>query len=223
MSKFPYKFKDENFLKTALTHRSYLNEHKDLPLESNERLEYLGDAVLELITSLYLFKKYPDFTEGKLTNLRSKIVQTHTLSLAAQKLDLDSMLKMSRGEMQSQGNRNPSILANTFEAVIGAIYLDAGFKAAFRFVEKNLFSLIEKHLKDSLPEDYKSTLQEIVQARGFESPDYKTLAEYGPDHNKKFKVAVFVGNKQVTFGIGKSKQQAEQVAAKKALEKIREK
>lgn len=219
MTNFPHKFKDQSFFKTALTHRSYLNEHKSLPLKSNERLEYLGDAVLELITSLYLFQKYPEFTEGKLTNLRSKIVQTHTLNLAAKKLGLNKMLKMSRGEIASGGNQNPSISANTYEAIVGAIYLDSGFKATQKFVQESLFLLIEKQFKDSLPEDHKSALQEIVQARGFESPIYKTIAEYGPDHNKKFKVAVLVDSKKAASGLGRSKQQAEQEAAKKALEK----
>lgn len=223
MTNFPHKFKNDNLFKTAINHRSYLNEHKNLKLESNERLEYLGDAVLEMITSLYLYQKYPDSSEGRLTNLRSKIVQTHTLSLAAKELCLDSILKMSKGEIASGGNKNPSILADTLEAIIGAIYLDSGFKAAQKFVQNNLFLLIERHFKNSLPEDYKSLLQEIIQARGLESPTYITVAESGPDHNKEFTVAVFIAGKKITTGLGKSKQQAEQETAKKALEKIREK
>jgi len=212
-----YKFKNRQLLETALTHRSYLNEHKKENLTSNERLEFLGDAVLELIVSLYLFQKYPHFSEGKLTSLRSKLVQTKTLFLASKKLEVGSYLKLSHGERESKGEQNPSILANTFEAIIGAIYQDSDFNQAFNFVEKNLLIPSEKLFKAELPEDYKSKFQETVQAKGFASPIYKVLKSHGPDHNKTFQVAVFVRKTKYGTGEGKSKQEAEQEAAKKAL------
>lgn len=219
-SKFSLKFKNPKLLERAFIHRSYLNEHKGKQLKSNERLEFLGDAVLELIVSLYLYQKYPDFPEGKLTTLRSKLVQTKTLSLAANRLGFSENLKLSRGEKASGGNKNPSILANTFEAVIGSIYQDQGFDQTYDFVLKNLLLPAEKLFKDQLPQDFKSQLQETIQAKGKPSPVYKVLASFGPDHSKTFKVAVLVENKKIAVGAGKSKQTAEQEAAKKALKII---
>jgi len=218
-----YKFKNKKLFETALTHRSYLNEHKKGSLVSNERLEFLGDAILELIVSLYLFDKYPHFPEGKLTSLRAKLVQTKTLFLVSQKLKIGSQLKLSRGEKESEGEKNPSILADTFEAIVGAIYQDSGFQKAYSFVEKNLLIPSEKLFKAKLPQDYKSKFQEIIQAKGFLSPVYKLISSYGPDHKKTFKTAVFVDKKKYATGIEKSKQEAEQKAAKKALEKITKK
>ena len=219
-SKISYCFKNKNLLEQAFTHRSYLNEHKGKKIQSNERLEFLGDAVLELIVSIYLFKKYPFSPEGKLTNLRSKLVQTKTLSLVSQKLNFGQNLKLSKGEKALAGQTNPSILADTFEAVVGAIYLDGGFQPAYQFVLKNLLLPAQGYFSQQLPQDYKSQLQEKVQAQGLPSPKYKIIASYGPDHNKTFKTAVLINNKQEGEGIGKSKQEAEQQAAKKALEKI---
>lgn len=212
-----YKFKNSSLLDQAFTHRSYLNEHKDQQLESNERLEFLGDAVLELIVSLYLYQKYPSLPEGQLTSLRSKLVQTKTLSLVAKKSGFNQKLKLSRGEKESEGHNNPSILADTFEALIGAIYQDGGFSKAYDFVAKMLLLPAEKTLTDKLPYDYKSHLQEIVQAKAKPSPTYKVIWSSGPDHNKIFKIAVFVGSKQLATGVGKSKQEGEQEAAKSAL------
>lgn len=218
-----YKFKNKSLLETALTHRSYLNEHKGKGLVSNERLEFLGDAVLELIVSLFLYQKYPHLPEGGLTSLRAKLVQTKTLFLASQRLKIGAQLKLSRGEKESGGAENPSILADTFEAIIGAIYQDSGFGPAFSFVKKSLLIPSEQLFKTKLPEDYKSRFQEIVQAQGLSSPIYKVISSYGPDHDKTFKTAVFIGGSKYSFGVGKSKQEAEQQTAKKAIKKFAEK
>ena len=218
-----YKFKNKQLFEIALTHRSYLNEHKTKNLISNERLEFLGDAVLELIVSLYLYNKYPNFSEGKLTALRAKLVQTKTLFLASERLKIGQQLKFSKGEKESGGEKNPSILADTFEAIIGAIYEDSGFQSTYDFVQKNLLDPSEKLFKTKLPQDYKSKFQEIIQAKGFYSPIYKVLNSQGPDHNKTFKIAVFVNKKKYAIGAGKSKQEAEQESARQALEKLTKK
>ncbi len=218
-----YKFKNKQLLQTALTHRSYLNEHRGEKLESNERLEFLGDAVLELIVSLYLYQKHPFMPEGKLTSLRAQFVQTKTLSMASNRLELGSKLNLSRGEKESGGAQNPSLLADTFEAIIGAIYQDSDFNNAYNFVQKNLLNPCEKLFKAKLPQDFKSKLQELVQSQGFSSPIYKVLSSLGPDHKKIFKVSVLVNHKSSGFGVGRSKQEAEQKAAQKALEKLAKK
>lgn len=214
-----YNFKNKKLLKTALTHRSFLNESRGVK-ESNERIEFLGDAVLELVVSLYLYKKYPGLPEGKLTFMRSRLVQTKTLSLAAERLKLGVSLQMSKGEKDSGGEKNPSLLADVFEAVVGAIYLDSGLNEAFSFVEQNLLFPAEKMLADKLPRDYKSKFQELIQAKGLPTPVYKIMDSFGPDHNKTFVTKVFVGKKVYAKGKGSSKQEAEQMAAKKALEKV---
>ena len=216
-------FKNKILYQQAFIHRSYLNEHKNFNLKSNERLEFLGDAVLELIVSLYLFNKYPDYPEGKLTAIRAKFVQTQTLSLAAQRLDLGNNLKLSKGEKNANGNQNPSTLANTFEALIGAIYQDQGFDKTYDFVLNNLLKPAQKLFADKLPKDYKSHLQEFVQSQGKKTPKYKVVESLGPDHNKTFKVAVLVKSNKIAEGTGKSKQQAEQQAAKTALAILRTK
>lgn len=213
------EFKDKKLFQLAFIHRSYLNEHKDKKLESNERLEFLGDAVLELIVSLYLFKKFPNYPEGKLTSLRSKLVQTTTLSLVAKKLGFGKKLKLSKGEIASGGAKNKSILADTFEAFVGALYQDQGFEKSYDFVYKNLLLVTENMPLDELPQDYKSKLQELIQSQGQPSPKYEVIKSYGPDHNKTFITAVIIDNKTYETGVGKSKQDAEQNAAKKALEK----
>lgn len=213
----PYKFNNKELLSRALTHRSYLNEHQEENLKSNERLEYLGDAVLELIVSEFLYTKYIHSEEGKLTSLRARLVQTKTLNLAAQKLNLGDYLKLSKGEEHSGGKTNPSILADTFEAVIGAIYQDSGYKSAKEFTMKYLLEPAEKLFSDKLPKNYKSKLQETIQAEGKPNPEYQVISTSGPDHRKNFQVAVFSNKKQLAKGKGKSKQQAEQNAAKNAL------
>lgn len=211
------QFKNKKLLKISLTHRSYLNEHLSQHFSSNERLEFLGDAVLELIVSLYLYQRYPQFPEGKLTALRSKLVQTKTLSLAGIRLGIGEKIFLSKGEKESGGDTNPSILADTFEAIIGAVFADSGFEAAFQFVEKNLLIPSQSIFSDRLPEDYKSHLQEVVQAKGYHSPKYQVLSSFGPDHQKLFKVCVNIGKNQSAQGVGNSKQEAEQQAARQAL------
>jgi ribonuclease-3 len=214
------QFKNQQLLETALTHRSYLNEHRSQKLESNERLEFLGDAVLELIVSLYLFEKYPTFPEGRLTAKRAQLVQTKTLAMASQNLQIGSQLRLSRGEKASGGQQNPSILADTFEALIGAVYQDTGFQKAFDFVKQNLLIPAEKMFKEQLPQDFKSQLQELVQAQGYASPTYKVLESFGPDHSKTFQVAVLINEKPAAEARGRSKQEAEQLTAQKALAKL---
>lgn len=208
-----------HLLKQALTHRSYLNESEELKT-SNERLEFLGDAVLELVVSEFIYKNYPQKSEGKLTKLRSKIVCTETLGLLAQRLSLGQFLLLSKGEEASGGRENPSLLANTFEAVIGALYLDQGKKAVANFLEKILFSQLEEVLEKSSPEDFKSQFQELIQAKEQPTPIYKLISTSGPDHKKVFKVAVLVDKQVIAEGMGPSKQKAEQEAARTALEKI---
>ncbi|PIS09670.1 ribonuclease III [Candidatus Beckwithbacteria bacterium CG10_big_fil_rev_8_21_14_0_10_34_10] len=213
-------FKNKDILELALTHRSYLNEHKGEKLASNERLEFLGDAVLELIVSSYLYQKYPHLPEGKLTSMRARLVQTKTLGLAAQKLKLGSALKLSRGEKESGGENNPSIMANTFEAVIGGIYQDSGFEKACNFVQKNLLDPSENLFSNKIPLDHKSSFQELVQAKGLKTPEYVLVSEKGPDHKKVFMSAVLINNKRVALGQGYSKQEAEQEAARLACQKF---
>lgn len=220
---FKLIFKNQKLLEKALTHRSYLNEHQNKQLESNERLEFLGDAVLELIVSSHLYKKYPQFPEGKLTSLRSKLVQTKTLNLAAKKLKLGQQLKFSRGERKSGGENNPSILADAFEAIIGALYQDQGLEKTADFIKENLLKLVNKLPEKKLPQDYKSQFQEFIQAKGSHSPVYKMIKAFGPDNHKIFKVVVLVSGKVYGQGEGMSKQAAEQMAAKFALKKERRK
>ena len=212
------KIKD-HLLKQALVHRSYLNENKEVKA-SNERLEFLGDAVLELVVSEFIYKNYPQKSEGKLTKLRSKIVCTETLGWLAKRLSLGQLLLLSRGEEASGGRENPSLLANTFEAVIGALYLDQGRKAVVNFLEKILFNQLEEVLEKSSPEDFKSQFQESIQAKDQPTPIYKLIDASGPDHKKVFKVVVLVGKQVIAEGMGPTKQKAEQEAARTALEKI---
>jgi len=219
--KFNLEFADPQLLETALTHRSYLNEQK--AAESNERLEYLGDAVLELITSDFLFHQFPHRTEGVLTSLRAKIVQTKTLSSVAQQLKLGKFLRLSKGEAASGGIQNPSMLADTFEALVGAIYLDQGLGAAEKFVVSYLLEDYLTLINKSEVQDWKSSLQELVQAQKGTSPAYILVKAEGPDHNRQFTVAVSYFDKQQAVGMGKSKQAAEQAAARKALEKLTKK
>ena len=210
-------FLNPQLLETALTHRSALNERGSTAIESNERLEFLGDAVLELSTTEYLFTEFPQEPEGVLTAYRSALVKTTSLAEVAKSLGLGERLKMSKGEESTGGRNNPSLLADTLEAVIGALYLDQGFTAADTFLRENLFVTVATILKDKLYKDPKSELQEKVQARGFETPNYVVISEAGPDHDKEFTVEVQVGGKPVASGMGKSKQQAQQAAAQAAL------
>lgn len=200
----------------AFTHRSYLNEAKER-LESNERLEFLGDSILQLVVSEYLFQKYPDFNEGTLTNLRSKLVNTKSLSIIAKKLDFGTLLKLSKGEEESKGRENESLLANSFEAFIGALYIDQHISAVKKFLIEVLLQKADELVQTKSLKDPKSLLQEHVQSQKLSSPVYKVLHEEGPAHAKIFTVGVFVGENKRGEGIGKSKQEAEEKAAEKAL------
>jgi len=210
--------KNQQLLTIALTHRSALNEKKGARI-SNERLEFLGDAVLELIVSNYLYRLYPDKTEGQLTRLRAKIVQTRTLATAATKLNLGQHLILSTGETRAQGQKNPSLLANTFEAIIGALYLDQGLTTTAKFIKIHLIDQLSDILKQAQITDYKSQLQELWQKTKKITPTYKIISTSGPDHYKIFKIKVLAGNKVMGQGTGKSKQAAQQTAAQAALEK----
>lgn len=213
------KFKDEKLFQLAFIHRSYLNEAKDVA-ESNERLEFLGDSILSFVVSEHLYKSYPDFDEGILTNLRSLVVNTKSLAKTAKKLNFGKYLNLSKGEEDSGGRQNDSILANTFEAVIGAIFLDQGIDAVKTFLFAVLIPEIETYVQKRVFKDPKSLLQEHVQARKQNSPVYKVLHEEGPAHAKQFTIGVFVEDHQLGEGKGKSKQEAEELAAEQALEKI---
>lgn len=213
-------FSDQKILTQALTHRSYLNEIKE-EISSNERLEFLGDAVLELIISDYLFKTYPYYPEGKLTNLRSAIVNTKCLATVAAKLKLGEFLYLSKGEESGGGRNNESLLADVFESVLGAIFIDQGIKQVEKFLKKNLFPVILEIEKNGTYHDYKSMLQEKAQEKYKITPTYSVLKEEGPDHAKIFYSAVSVENKKIGEGKGKSKQEAEQDAARAGLASIR--
>ncbi len=220
--KLALSFKQPQLLTTAITHRSYLNEHKEIP-QSNERLEFLGDAVLELIVSAFLYHRYSAQSEGTLTALRAKIVQTKTLAKIAKNLGIPKILKMSKGEAESGGRNNESLLADTFEAIIGAIYLDQGLNKAAEFIKHHLFSQLETILNSEELNDYKSLLQELAQAQKMGTPLYTILSESGPDHQKTFTAAVLLNNQTLGQGSGRTKQLAEQQAAKVALEKLKTK
>ncbi len=211
-------FKNKDLLKTAFIHRSYLNEHTGEKLPHNERLEFLGDAVLGLVVSKYLFENYPTHPEGDLTNFRSSIVNARMLSKASGALDLGKHLFLSKGEEATGGRNRQFILANTFESLIGALFLDQGLEAAKVFIEKYLIPYLPEIIEKRLYKDFKSQLQEISQEKLSETPTYKVLEENGPDHAKTFKIGVLVGDEVLGEGEGNSKQLAEQEAAKKALE-----
>ncbi len=211
------KFKNKSLLEQAFTHRSYLNEHRDLKTGHNERLEFLGDAVLELIVTEYLFNKYTESTEGELTSYRSALVNAITLSDAAAKLGMNEYLLLSKGEAKDLGRARQIILANTMEAFIGALYMDAGYESAKYFISENIFNLIEKIIEEKTWLDAKSKFQEQAQENEGITPLYKTMKEEGPDHDKKFTVGVFLGKEKIAEGDGKSKQEAEQKAAEEAL------
>ncbi|MEI6190897.1 MAG: ribonuclease III [bacterium] len=211
-------FKNKELLRRAFTHRSYLNENRDTESSHNERLEFLGDAVLELMVTEYLFEKYPDSNEGDLTAYRASLVNAITLSEAAQKINVNDFLLLSKGETKDTGKARQYILANTMEAIIGAIYLDQGYDSAKYFISKNLFHLIDKIVAEKSWIDAKSKFQEKAQEKESLTPMYKSLKEEGPDHDKKFTIGVYLDKELVAEGVGMSKQEAEQEAARKALE-----
>lgn len=207
-----YKFKKDSLLDQALVHRSSLNEQRQFK-ESNERYEFLGDAVLELWISDRIFSKFSKFDEGKLTNLRALVVCTENLAKVATSFSLGDFIYLSRGEENHDGRTNHSILADTFESVLGSIYLDGGLKPAFNFLDKFLTSSIEQLSSKEIYKDPKSIFQEIAQAKEGITPKYKTLSESGPDHQKTFEVGVYVGEKLIATGTGNSKQKAEEDAS----------
>lgn len=217
--KINVKFKDLDLLKEAVTHRSYLNEKPNWPVPHNERLEYLGDAVLELAVSEMLFKKFPGYPEGQLTLLRAALVNYQMLSLVAVSINLDKFVLMSKGEAKDTGKAREVILANAIESLIGAIYLDQGLPKIQEFVEKNVTVRLNEVLKNKTYKDAKSTLQEIIQEKLKITPTYDVLEDSGPAHQKIFKIGVFFGDKLIAQGEGASKQEGETAAAKEALKK----
>ena len=213
------EFNDAELLRQAFTHRSYLNEHRGASIGHNERLEFLGDAVLELIATHFLYEKFPEKDEGELTAFRAALVNAVTLSEVAQEIGMNDYLLLSRGEAKDQGRARGVLLANAIEALIGAIYLDQGLDAARTFISEHLFPKIDYIVKKRLWQDPKSTLQEKVQEHDGVTPHYTVMRESGPDHDKQFVVGVYVRETLLAQGEGKSKQEAEQTAARAALEK----
>jgi len=210
------EFGDQALLRQAFIHRSYINETKNKDLEHNERLEFLGDAVLELVVTEYLYKSFPN-PEGELTNWRSSIVKGEVLARVAQEIKLGTLLFLSKGEEKSGGRTRNLILANTFEALIGAIYLDKGYDQAAIFINQHLVSLLPEIIEKRLYIDPKSDLQEKCQDVLNVTPEYRVVSDEGPDHSKTFTVGVFARNKMIAQGTGSSKQRAEQEAATAAL------
>lgn len=219
LKKINLAFKNPKILEQAFYHRSYLNEVK-LDIQSNERLEFLGDSVLSLIITRYLYLSRPNDAEGELTNLRAFIVKTNSLAKAAKNLGLGKYLRFSKGEEMGGGRDNPQLLANTYEAMLGAIYLDQGIDAVKKVIAQTLLSLFESELRLGPPKDAKSSLQEIVQEKFKQSPRYKILQTSGPDHARQFIVAVYIRDKQYGKGSGSSKQIAEEHAAAEALHQL---
>lgn len=212
------KFKNKKLLQQAFTHRSYLNENPDHAGEHNERLEFLGDAVIELIVTEYLYNQYPQKAEGDLTNWRAALVNAKMLSSLAEDLGFNKYLLLSRGEAKELGKARAYILANAFEALLGAIYLDSGYKPCDEFIKKNLLPNLEDIIKDGTYKDAKSKFQEEAQERVSITPNYKVIKESGPDHDKKFIVGIYLDEELVAEGHGTSKREAEEAAAKLALE-----
>jgi ribonuclease III len=214
-------FKDEDLLTEALTHRSYLNEYPKWRLPHNERLEYLGDAVLELLVSEELFAKFPKQPEGQLTVLRAALVNYQILARVAERIGLQDFILMSRGERKDTGRAREVILANAIEAVIGAFYLDQGLEKVRGFVKKNVMTNLDEVLKTKSYRDAKSELQELIQEKLKITPTYSVLGESGPAHNRIFTMGAYFGEKLIAQGEGPSKQEAELEAAKNALKKYR--
>lgn len=210
-------FTDRNYLLTAMTHRSYLNEHRDATQDHNERLEFLGDAVLELVVTDFLFRKYPEKPEGELTAIRAALVNTNSIADAAQHMGFGEFLLLSKGEAKDTGRARMYILANAFEAVVGAMYLDQGYGVAEAFIARQLFARTETIVEKRLWQDAKSRFQELSQEHAGVTPTYETLQQTGPDHDRTFTVGVYLGNEKIAEGQGRAKQEAEQQAAEKAI------
>ena len=213
-------FHNKNLLIQAFIHRSYINEHNRTGFSNNERLEFLGDAVLELIVTNFLFEKYLDLAEGELTSYRAALVNTHSLGEVARNLNFNDYLFLSKGESKDSGKARLAILADAYEAVIGAIFLDRGYEAARDFVEKSLLTQLGEIIRTGTYKDAKSKIQEISQERFSLTPSYKVLEETGPDHKKQFTVGIYLGKEEIARGQGRSKQEAETEAAKNALLQI---
>ena len=225
--KLAINFKNQSLIKQALIHRSSLNElpfakkKKDQRrLASNERLEFLGDAILSFITSEWLFKKFPSFSEGELTNLRANLVKTGSLAKISKKLGVGEFLILGKGEEKSGGRQNPSLLANTLEAIIGAIFLDQGLGLTKKFIKENFTTLLEKLIERGEFKDFKSLLQEKLQAQTGHLPVYKLISQKGPDHARIFTIAVYNQSRLMAQARGRSKRKAEEGAARLALEKL---
>lgn len=210
-------FKDKNLLKQAFIHRSYINENTNTGLSHNERLEFLGDAVLELVVTDYLYKKYPGYNEGELTAIRSALVNAIIISAIASKVGMNDFLLLSKGESKDNGKARQYILANTYEAYVGAVYLDQGYEIARDFIAESLLPNTEEIVSKKLWRDSKSLVQEKAQEFVGHTPSYKVLSEAGPDHDKHFTIGIFFGGELIAEGKGKSKQEAEQKAAENAL------
>lgn len=216
--KIETKFKDRNILLQALTHRSYLNENPKWGQDHNERLEFLGDAVLELVVTEYLYKTYPN-PEGELTNWRAALVNAVTLSKITSEFDLNDYVLLSKGESKDTGRARQYILANAMESLIGSIYLDQGYEASEKFIKKFILKELDGIIKNQLYRDAKSLFQEKAQEKAGITPTYEVLKEWGPDHARNFQVGVFLEKEMVGVGDGPSKQEAQQVAASDALKK----
>ncbi len=214
------KITDENLFLTAFTHRSYLNEHSAYEFPSNERLEFLGDAVLQLLSSEYLYKKYKNSPEGDLTNYRAAIVCTASIGAEAKRLGYGKFLLLSNGEEATGGRDREYILANTFEAILGALYLENGLEYCSKFVERELLYKVQDIVKNKKYKDAKSTFQEMAQEKFGVTPVYKVIESWGLDHEKTFRVGVYLNDKEHGIGEGGSKQKAEQLAAKSAIDKL---
>lgn len=217
-SRIGYTFRDARLIEQAFTHRSYLNENRERGREHNERLEFLGDAVLELVVTEFLYAKYPEKPEGELTAYRAALVNTVSICDAAVQLGMNEFLLLSRGESRDTGRARQIILANAFEALIGAMYLDRGYDAAKEFIAKQLFHKTDEVVANRLWQDAKSRLQEIAQEKLRLTPAYQLLDQSGPDHDRTFIVGAFLGSEKAAIGEGRSKQEAEQNAAQKALD-----
>lgn len=210
-------FTDAMHLLSAITHRSYLNEHREATWDHNERLEFLGDAVLELVVTDYLYKKYPEKPEGELTAVRAALVNTVSLAQASEKMGVNEFLLMSKGEAKDVGRARQYILANAFESCIGAIYVDQGYEAAATFIGQHLFPKTDDIVLNRLWQDAKSRFQELAQEHASITPNYETLAQEGPDHDRVFTVGVYLKDDLVAEGKGRAKQEAEQQAAEAAI------
>ena len=219
-AKLGLSFKNLDLLVEALTHRSYLNEHREYTGSHNERLEFLGDAVLELAVTDFLFKEFSAKPEGELTSYRAALVNTVSLAETSQALGVNEYLLLSKGEAKDTGRARDVILADAFEAIIGAVYLDSGYAAAEAFIAKNLYGKIDEVIAKGSYQDAKSRFQESAQEKRGITPAYETLSEIGPDHDKRFTVGVYIGTEEIARGEGKSKQEAEQAAAEAGLSKM---